>query len=67
VKDGNGVSVCTYLLRGAGYDVSCFTGQQSNVCVQTPTGPGDFPTSAGIASNPPSASTASIIVGPTEI
>lgn len=67
VKDGNGVSVCTYLLRGAGYDVSCFTGQQSNVCVQTPTGPGDFPTSTGIASNPPSASTASIIVGPTEI
>ncbi|SCB50151.1 acyltransferase [Rhizobium multihospitium] len=67
VKDGNGVSVCTYLVRGAGYDVSCFTGQQSNVCVQAPTGPGDFPTSTGIASNPPSASSASIIVGPTEI
>ncbi|GCC44275.1 hypothetical protein chiPu_0028075, partial [Chiloscyllium punctatum] len=29
VKDGNGVSVCTYLVRGAGYDVSCFTGQNS--------------------------------------
>ena len=27
VKDGNGVSVCSYLIRGAGYDASCFTGQ----------------------------------------
>jgi len=26
VKDGNLVSVCDYILRGAGYDVSCFTG-----------------------------------------
>lgn len=26
VKDGNLVSVCDYLLRGAGYDVSCFAG-----------------------------------------
>lgn len=25
-KDGNGTSVCDYLLRGAGYDVSCFAG-----------------------------------------
>jgi hypothetical protein len=40
VKDGNGVSVCSYLVRGAGYDASCFTGQET-VCAQTPTGPGD--------------------------
>jgi hypothetical protein len=26
VMDGNGTSVCEYLVKGAGYDVSCFTG-----------------------------------------
>jgi hypothetical protein len=26
VKDGNGVSVCSYLVRGVGKEVSCFTG-----------------------------------------
>ncbi len=62
VKDGNGVSVCSYLIRGAGYDASCFTGQTSTVCAQTPTGPGDFPTTRGIAANPPTASDASVIV-----
>lgn len=67
VKDGNGVSVCSYLIRGAGYDASCFTGDQSAVCQQTPTGPGDFPTSTGIAANPPPPSTASIIVNPTDV
>ncbi|MBN9499667.1 MAG: acyltransferase [Afipia sp. 62-7] len=67
VKDGNGVSVCTYLVRGSGYDVSCFTGQQSAVCAQTPTGPGDFPTSTGIAANPPAAGSASIVVAPTDV
>jgi len=29
VKDGNGLSVCAYLQRGAGYDASCFTGNSS--------------------------------------
>lgn len=67
VKDGNGVSVCSYLIRGAGYDASCFTGGQSAVCQQNPTGPGDFPTSTGIAANPPSASTASIVVSPSDV
>lgn len=67
VKDGNGVSVCTYLLRGAGYDASCFTGQQSAVCAQAPTGPGDFPTSTGIAANPPTPASASIVVAPTDV
>ena len=28
VKDGNLKSVCDYLINGAGYDVSCFTGQK---------------------------------------
>jgi len=63
VKDGNGVSVCSYLIRGAGYDASCFTGQPSTACAQTPTGPGDFPTTKGIAANPPSATNANVIVG----
>ena len=66
VKDGNGVSVCSYLIRGAGYDVSCFTGQ-GTACTETPTGPGDFPTSTGVASNPPTARSASIIVQPRDI
>jgi hypothetical protein len=66
VKDGNGVSVCSYLVRGAGYDASCFTGQQT-VCTQAPSGPGDFPTSTGLAANPPSAGSASIVVSPTDI
>jgi hypothetical protein len=67
VKDGNGVSVCSYLIRGAGYDASCFTGQQPTVCVQNPTGSGDFPTSAGVAANPPTADSASIVVRPTDV
>jgi hypothetical protein len=67
VKDGNGVSVCTYLVRGAGYDVSCFTGQNSTVCAQTPTGPGDFPTSTGVAANPPTPSSASVVVAPSGV
>jgi hypothetical protein len=67
VKDGNGVSVCSYLIRGSGYDASCFTGDQSAVCQETPAGPGDFPTSTGIGANPPTASSASIIVNPTDV
>jgi hypothetical protein len=67
VKDGNGVSVCSYLIRGAGYDASCFTGQPPTVCAQGPSGPGDFPTSSGVAANPPTAASASIIVRPTDV
>ncbi len=67
VKDGNGVSVCTYLIRGSGYDVSCFTGQQQTICTQAPTGQGDFPTSSGIASNPPTAASANVIVSPSDV
>lgn len=67
VKDGNLVSVCSYMIKGAGYDASCFTGRQSTACVQTPTSPGDYPTSTGIAANPPSPGDASVIVGPTDV
>lgn len=66
VRDGNGVSVCSYLIRGSGYDVSCFTGQQA-VCPQSPIGPGDFPTSTGVAANPPPASSANVIVSPSDV
>ena len=66
VRDGNGVSVCSYLIRGTGYDVSCFTGQQA-VCAQSPIGPGDFPTSTGVAANPPPASSANVIVSSSDV
>jgi hypothetical protein len=67
VKDGNGVSVCTYLIRGSGSDVSCFAGGQQTICTQNPTGPGDFPTSTGIAAHPPTPGSASIIIAPTDV
>jgi hypothetical protein len=67
VKDGNGVSVCSYLIRGAGYDASCFTGQPTTACVQGPSGPGDFPTSTGVAANPPTAGSANVIVGSKDV
>ncbi|BAV52632.1 Uncharacterized protein MLTONO_p0162 (plasmid) [Mesorhizobium loti] len=67
VKDGNGVSVCSYLVRGSGYDVSCFTGQQSTACAQPQIGPGDFPTATGIAANAPTPASASIVVAPTDV
>ncbi|MDX8521143.1 acyltransferase [Mesorhizobium dulcispinae] len=41
VKDGNLVSVCTYLYKGAGYNVSCFTGVSNDNADQPK------PTSAG--------------------
>ena len=49
VKDGNLVSVCSYLIRGAGYDASCFTGgttcKPSGTTPQTPAPTNNFPTS----------------------
>lgn len=41
VKDGNGVSVCTYLIKGAGYDVSSVTGHQSSTDPNKTTVPQD--------------------------
>ena len=34
VKDGFGTSVCSYLVRGAGNDVSCFTGEERSLSVE---------------------------------
>lgn len=45
VKDGNGTSVCTFLIRGAGQNVSCFTGAG-------PTGSGSEPGPGPIACGP---------------
>ncbi|MGN6097933.1 MAG: acyltransferase [Bosea sp. (in: a-proteobacteria)] len=67
VKDGNLVSVCSYMIKGAGYDASCLADQQSMSCIQTAASPGDYPTSMGIAANPPSPVDASIIVTPDAI
>lgn len=36
VKDGNQVSVCTYLYKGSGYNVSCFTGVATDVAPPSP-------------------------------
>jgi hypothetical protein len=33
VKDGNGVSVCSYLIRGVGHVASCFTGEPATPVV----------------------------------
>ena len=38
VKDGNGTSVCSYLIRGAGQNVSCFTGGPGGPVVVGPGG-----------------------------
>jgi hypothetical protein len=48
VKDGNGVSVCDYLIDGANQIVSCYTGKSPPPSGTTPPPPG------GTASNPPS-------------
>jgi hypothetical protein len=53
VKDGAGTSVCSYLVRGAGYDVSCFTGK-GNCSIDNvgdfPTGPVPPPTTTSVTS-----------------
>lgn len=62
--DINGTTICKMAnnARTMG-DPNCQDGQA--VC--GPSGPGDFPTSTGIAVNPPTASSASIIVNPTDV
>jgi hypothetical protein len=54
VKDGNLVSVCSYLLRGRSFEVSCFTGEKASQPItaglDTPsTGCPSGPSSAGAA------------------
>jgi len=63
-SDINGTTICSMADNaGAMADPDCSDG--SGVC--GPTAPGDFPTSIGIAANPPAAMSASIIVGPTDV
>jgi hypothetical protein len=62
--DINGTTICKMANNArAMADPNCQDGQA--VC--GPSGPGDFPTSTGIAANPPTASTASIVVSPTDV
>ncbi|KIU53394.1 MULTISPECIES: hypothetical protein [Nitrobacteraceae] len=62
--DINGTTICKMANNaGALADPNCKDGQA--VC--GPSGPGDFPTSTGIAANPPTAGSASIIVAPTDV
>ncbi|HEU4806385.1 MAG TPA: hypothetical protein VFS91_11385 [Nitrobacter sp.] len=62
--DINGTTICRMAINArAMADPNCQDGQV--VC--GPSGPGDFPTSTGIAANPPTASSASIIVNPTDV
>ena len=63
-SDINGTTICKMANNARALaDPNCKDGQA--VC--GPAGPGDFPTSTGIAANPPSAASASIIVGPTDV
>ena len=66
-SDVNGTTICSMANNaGAMADPDCSDGSDgSGVC--GPTAPGDFPTSIGIASNPPAAASATIIVGPTDV
>jgi hypothetical protein len=63
-SDINGTTICGMASNArAMADPNCKDGQA--VC--GPSGPGDFPTSTGFAANPPTATTASIIVAPTDV
>ena len=63
-SDSNGTTICGMANNARGMaDAGCKDGQA--VC--GPTGPGDFPTSTGIAANPPSASSANLIVDSADV
>ena len=66
-SDINGTTICSMANNARSLaDSKCQDGQA--VCTpSSPTGPGDVPTSTGIASNPPSAASASIVVAPTDV
>ncbi len=62
--DINGTTICGMAKNARALaNPNCTDGQA--VC--GPAGPGDFPTSMGIAANPPTATSASIIVRPTDV
>ncbi|WP_284310875.1 acyltransferase [Labrys miyagiensis] len=62
-RDGNGTSVCSYLISGSGYDVSCFTAQTADggACM---VGGGDLATSTTTTptGNIPAVSSSDMIV-----
>lgn len=63
-SDINGTTICNMAQNArAKADSNCQDGQA--VC--GPSGPGDFPTSSGVAANPPTASRASIIVASADV
>jgi hypothetical protein len=63
-SDSNGTTICGMASNARAMAApNCQDGQA--VC--GPTGPGDFPTSTGVASNPPTPASASIIVAPTDV
>lgn len=63
-SDINGTTICGMANNArAQADSNCKDGQA--VCA--PAGPGDFPTSTGVAANPPTATSASIVVAPSDV
>lgn len=63
-SDINGTTICKMANNARALaDPNCKDGQA--VC--GPSGPGDFPTTTGVAANPPTASSASIVVSPTDV
>ena len=63
-SDSNGTTICGMANNARSLaDASCKDGQA--VC--GPSGPGDFPTTTGIAANPPSASSANLIVDSADV
>lgn len=68
-SDINGTTICGMANNARSLaDPNCQDGQATSCsAVGTPSGPGDFPTSTGVAANPPSAASASIVVSPTDV
>ncbi len=63
-SDINGTTICGMARNARSLaDPGCQNGQ--GTC--GPAGPGDYPTTTGIAANPPSAASASIIVSPSDV
>lgn len=63
-SDINGTTICG-MAKNARSQASPDCKDGDAVC--GPSGPGDFPTSIGVAANPPTAGAASIIVAPTDV
>lgn len=63
-SDINGTTICGMARNARSLaDPNCQNGQ--GTC--GPAGPGDYPTTTGVAANPPSAASASIIVSPSDV